>query len=183
MKLMTGKQLVQDKMNEVKSVQNIAKIARFHQSKTTATMKWLDFVLKRFDDEKLAISAHCWTSIHPWVDSLNPVTIQLNMGVTASSMKEGIVPQMLKVLMDAGFDSKKSHDYVTEWCGRRTFYFTREATDKHHQIKIEFAADVNDKDAAATCRKIQTGVEMQEVPVYKLECDSPTAADMEAATA
>jgi hypothetical protein len=179
MKMETGKLLVADKANDAKRAAGIAKIARFNQAKLTATMKFMSAVLARFDEAKHGMSAYSWVDVSTY-EYNEPVKIHLTLNAKVISMKDGLVPQVIKVLMDAGFNPEKTEDYVSEWTGMRTFKLSRASNDKHVQMILNFQATVK-ADEAATCRKIQIGVEVKEVPKYALECDSPTEAEIQAA--
>jgi len=182
MKMNTVKELVNEKADDAKRAANILRIARFHQARTSATMKFMDAVLKRFDETKDGLNAYVWIDVSAYDASEDhAVTVHITLNAKISSMKEGLVPRVIKVLMDAGFDTKKTEDYVTDWTGMRIFSLERPVNEKHFRVVIEFQATVV-KAADATCRKIQVGVELKEVPKYALECDSPSEAEIAAAT-
>jgi len=181
MKLATGKSLVDEKAQSVRNAMEVARVARFHQKRLTATMKFMEHVLERFDEEKHGLSHFCWADANAWTsDQLNATIIHMQISAKVLSMKEGLVPQMLKVLMDAGFDATSTNDYTSEWSGYRTYKLQRLASEAQAGIIVEFVATPV-KSEAATCRKVQTGVEMKEVPVWKLECEDATPAEIEAA--
>lgn len=180
MKIKTGKEIVAEKSQEAEEARERARVIRFHQAKITQTLGFLNRVLARFDEDRDGLTLYTWADVNPW-STTTPVKLSTSIYATVSSMKIGIVPSLIKVLLDAGFEIEKTTDYVTEWRGSRNFIFERK--DAQHVLhRVEFNAVVNDKDEQATCRKIQVGVEIKEVPKYALDCGDTTPADLAATT-
>lgn len=97
------------------------------------------------------------------------VKIQVSITVTTDSMLEGVVPQILKAMLDMECEATASKDIATAEDARRQYTFKRAATD--HFLAFTISVDVNIKETdTGTCKKIQTGTKMVEVAEYKLEC-------------
>jgi hypothetical protein len=138
---------------------------RKHQKALTKTTKHVNAVLARHPE----IKASAWTEISYWSDT-DPVKLTVSVTHDVTSMKEGIAPAFMRSLLEAGFDVEKSTDLATDEYARRTFEFVRPGNETMLPVKLTFTAKLlNAPDA--TCRKVQTGVEIKEVPVYQLVCE------------
>ena len=168
MKIGTGKAFADDKLADAKRAAKTAAICRKHAARITATSRFLEGVTSRI--ESASVNVYAWVDVDHWVyDGEDPITLHINFSASVLSMKEGLVPTLLKVLIDAGCEIKESEDYVSSTYAARTFRLERSTTDKHCKVKIAF--DAKPKDVAeATCRKVQIGTELKEVAVFKLEC-------------
>ena len=64
-------------------------------------------------------------------------------------------------------EPKGSEDYVSDWIAERTFIFN---LPNGGTLRVE--ARLKDQgDSGTKCRKIQTGVELKETPVYQILCE------------
>lgn len=178
MKLKTSKQLVQEQADTLAYYQRVVKTARFNQKVLGVSVKFMDRVLARFNESSQPIEANTWTNVQPWD---NTVSLRITLTARTDSLTVGLVPQVLRVLMEAGFEiGGDQSDYVTSDTAQRSFVFIRKADADKTEIRVKLEAVIIESEQA-TCRKIQVGVKVEEVPVYKLECSSPT--DDEIATA
>ena len=87
-----------------------------------------------------------------------------------TSMKEGIAPAFMRSLLEAGFDVEATKDTTSSSTARRTFDFKRPGSDRMIAVELTFNASLVDS-PDATCRKVQTGTEIKEVPTYQLVCE------------
>ena len=140
-------------------------IVRKSQKSLTKTTKFVNAVLARYPD----VSPYAWTNVCFWSKT---VILQLSIVHDVTSMKEGIAPALMRSLLEAGFDVEKSTDRATESTADRVFEFKRPANDVTGttQVNLTFTAKLIDA-PDATCRKVQTGTEIREVPTYRLVCE------------
>lgn len=169
MKVHTGKELADRKLDEAKRAARTAAIARKHQAKVTATSRFFEAVTARFDTVPL-VGMYSWLDVNQWTSNADDmVALHINITAIVMSMKEGFVPTLIKVLMEAGWDATATSDYVYTTSATREFRLFRPANEKHVATTVVFNAKPSD-DEAATCRKIQIGTELKEVPIFKLDC-------------
>jgi hypothetical protein len=138
---------------------------RANQKALTKTTKFLNAVLARYPD----VNPYAWTNVCLWSKA---VTLQVSIIHDVTSMKEGVAPAVMRSLLEAGFDVEKSTDRATDISADRTFEFQRpaNAVTGTIQVNISFTAKLVDA-PDATCRKVQTGTEIREVPTYQLVCE------------
>ncbi len=177
MKVTDSNQLIKDRRESANEMQRMAMIAYKHKAKLTATTRFLNRLLDRFDKEEHHLAEYTWLDVSTWHNS---VTLEINLSAPVLSMKEGLVPTLCRVLMNANFEIKRTEDYANEHRGQRAFEFRREKTDDYVEVKLRFEARTMD-DEKATCRRVQTGVKVTEVPVYELQCPEATAEEIASA--
>lgn len=143
-----------------------AAVLRKHQKSLTITTKFVDAVLGRHPE----LTANAWADINQWGDT--PVALRLSVAHSVTSMKEGIAPDFMRSLLEAGFDIDKTSDTANAVCSHRTFEFTRSARPDIQMLPIALCFTARLIDAPdATCRKVQTGTRVVELPTYQLVCD------------
>jgi prefoldin subunit 5 len=157
--------LINTRVQSIEYCKRELAIVRKSQKSLTKTTKFLNAVLARYPD----VSPYAWTNICFWSQS---VILQISIVHDVTSMKEGIAPALMRSLLEAGFDVEKSTDRATESMADRVFEFKRPANDVTGtvQVNITFTAKLIDA-PDATCRKVQTGTEIREVPTYQLVCE------------
>ena len=85
-------------------------------------------------------------------------------------MKEGIAPAFMRSLLEVGFDVEATKDNISDSTARRTYEFKRPGSETMVAVDLTFNAQLVDS-PDATCRKVQTGTEIKEVPTYQLVCE------------
>lgn len=138
---------------------------RKHQKALTRTTKHVNTVFARHPE----INAYSWTSVQPWQDDF-PVKLVVSVTHEVISMKEGIAPAFMRSLLEAGFDIEATKDNISDSSARRTFEFKRLGNESKIPVDLTFNAQLVDS-PDATCRKVQTGTEIKEVPTYQLVCE------------
>jgi len=157
--------LINDRVGTIEYYKRELACLRKNQKALTRTTKHVNAVLARHPE----IVATAWTSISCWSDT-DPVTLIVSICHKVTSMKEGIAPAFMRSVLEAGFDIGGSQDAATALSASRTFEFRRPSNETMVPIKLTFVAQlVNAPDA--TCRKVQTGTKVVEVPTYELVCE------------
>jgi hypothetical protein len=175
MKIKTSKQLVQEYADIVGYYQRVVKTARFNQKALGTAVKFMDRVLARFNESSQPVEANTWSDVKTWD---NTMSLRISLTTRTDSLTVGLVPQILRVLMEAGFDVDGAQaDHVNDTIAQRTFTMVRKADADKVEIWVKLDATIIESEQA-TCRKVQTGTKVVEVPVYKLECSSPTAEEI-----
>lgn len=175
MKIKTSKELVQQQADYAAYYARIVKTARFNQKALGVAVKFADRILARFNESSQPIEASTWTNVQTWD---NTVSLRIGLITRTDSLTVGLVPQILRVLMEAGFEINGAQaDCVNETIAQRTFTMVRKADTDKVEIWVKLDATIIESEQA-TCRKVQTGTKVVEVPVYKLECSSPTAEEI-----
>ena len=85
---------------------------------------------------------------------------------TATSLKDGAVPALLEAIGTFGFEAIGSHDYALEWCASRVYRFTATIGSVDVTVRVE----ANIADGSESCKKVQTGVKLEEVAQYEIVC-------------
>jgi hypothetical protein len=85
---------------------------------------------------------------------------------TATSLKDGAVPALLEAIGTFGFEAIGSHDYALEFCASRVYRFTATIGTVDVTVRVE----ANIADGSESCKKVQTGTKLEEVPVYEIQC-------------
>jgi hypothetical protein len=85
---------------------------------------------------------------------------------TATSLKDGAVPALLEAISTFGFEAIGSHDYALEWCASRVYRFTATIGSVDVTVRVE----ANIADGSESCKKVQTGVKLEEVAQYEIVC-------------
>lgn len=157
--------LIADRASSIEYWKRELVCLRKNQKALTKATKHVNTVFARHPD----LTAYSWTSVSYWLDE-GAVTLCMSVTHEVSSMKEGIAPAFMRSLLEAGFDVESTKDTATADSGHRTFEFKRPGTEAMVPMTLTFNAKlVNAPDA--TCRKVQTGVEVREVPTYQLVCE------------
>lgn len=158
--------LIADRASSIEYWKRELVCLRKHQKALTNAAKHVNTVFARHPD---MVNAYSWTSISYWSDNA-PVTLCMSVTHEVNSMKEGIAPAFIRSLLEAGFDVESTKDTATAESGHRTFNFKRPGSETMVRMTLTFNAKLmNAPDA--TCRKVQTGVEVREVPTYQLVCE------------
>jgi hypothetical protein len=82
------------------------------------------------------------------------------------SLKDGPVPAICEAILGFGLEATSTSDYAANWCASRTFKF--EGTFGGVRMDVRFEANIND--GSEQCRKVQTGVKLEEVAQYEIVC-------------
>jgi len=139
-------------------------LARKNAKKTTATVDLINRRLDGIGDEDSSIAI--WPELNVWN---NEVKLAVSISVTTDSMLEGVVPQILKAMLDMECEATASKDTVTDIEALRHFDFSR--PESEHFLAMTIGVDVNIRETdTGTCKKVQIGTKMVEVAGYKLEC-------------
>lgn len=85
---------------------------------------------------------------------------------TATSLKDGAVPALLEAIGTFGFEAVGSHDYALEWCASRVYRFTATIGSVDVTVRVE----ANIADGSESCKKVQTGIKLEEVAQYEIVC-------------
>lgn len=101
-------------------------------------------------------------SFAPWIntDLWGEQHLRITMRAVDGLKSPGLVAFL--AYLDAEFTEASSRDYTSKSCAERTFRFSKMG------YSVELNVTVPD---SSTCRKIQTGVKVEEVPVYQIVCD------------
>lgn len=157
--------LIADRASSIEYWKRELVCLRKHQKVLTKATKHVNTVFARHPD----LSCYSWTSVSYWKDE-GTVTLLMSVTQEVTSMKEGIAPAFMRSLLEAGFDIEATKDIATDEAAQRAFEFKRPGSETMVPMTLTFNAKlVNAPDA--TCRKVQTGVEVREVPTYQLVCE------------
>ena len=85
---------------------------------------------------------------------------------TATSLKDGAVPALLEAIGTYGFEAVGSHDYALEYCASRVYRFAATIG----AVDVTLRVEANIADGSESCKKVQTGTKLEEVPVYEIQC-------------
>ncbi len=157
--------LINDRVGTIEYYKRELACLRKNQKALTRTTKHVNAVLARHPE----IVATAWTSIMCWSDT-DPVTLIVSICHKVTSMKEGIAPAFMRSVLEAGFDIGGSQDAATALSASRTFEFRRPSNETMVPVKLTFVAQLENA-PDATCRKVQTGTKVVEVPTYELVCE------------
>lgn len=157
--------LINDRVGTIEYYKRELACLRKNQKALTRTTKHVNAVLARHPE----IVATAWTNISCWSDT-DPVTLIVSICHKVTSMKEGIAPAFMRSVLEAGFDIGGSQDAATALSASRTFEFKRPSNETMVPVKLTFVAQLENA-PDATCRKVQTGTKVVEVPTYELVCE------------
>ena len=135
----------------------------------TATLDLLNRRCALVDESRATMYA--WPEVDAYAGI---VKLQVQISATTDSMIEGIVPQILKAMLDIECDPTTSRDEVNAINTSRIYRFTRAASDHFLAISVTVTITIQESDTG-TCRKVQTGTKMVEIAEYKIECDGIAA--------
>jgi hypothetical protein len=138
---------------------------RKNSKAATATLDMLNRRCALVDEDRATMYA--WPEIDAYFGTMK---MQVMINATTDSMIEGIVPQILKAMLDIECEPVSSRDEVNAIKTSRIYRFTRAPSDHFLAISVTVEITIQESDAG-TCRKIQTGTKMVEVAEYKIECD------------
>lgn len=159
------KDLIASRVQSIEYYKRELTTLRANQKALTKTTKFLNAVLARYAD----VNPYAWTNVCLWSKA---VTLQVSIIHDVTSMKEGVAPAVIRSLLEAGFDIEKSTDRATDISADRTFEFKRPANAVTGTIEVHISFTAKLVDAPeATCRKVQTGTKVVEVPTYQLVCE------------
>ena len=85
---------------------------------------------------------------------------------TVSSLKDGAVPALLEAIGTYGFEPTGSHDYALESVASRVYRFAATIGSVDVTLRVE----ANIADGSESCKKVQTGVKLEETAVYEIVC-------------
>lgn len=96
--------------------------------------------------------------------------LSVSFDVPCTSLKEGVIPAVLEAALAQGFEPEAtaSKDYVNEWATQRTYRFRKDYADGTC-CSLRITADI--KDGSSSCRKVQIGTKLEEVPQYAIACE------------
>ena len=157
--------LIDDRVGTIEYYKRELACLRKNQKALTKTTKHVNSVLARHPE--IVVSA--WTNVSIYSDT-DPVTLIVSICHKVTSMKEGIAPAFMRSLLEAGFDIGGSQDSANAISASRTFEFKRPSNVTMVPVKLTFVAQLENA-PDATCRKVQTGTKVVEVPTYELVCE------------
>jgi len=137
-------------------------ILRKNQKAITTTIDLLDRRFAGIDVD----GVYMWPDVNV---ATGMVSLEAGITVVADSMTTGVVMQILKAMLDMECEPVSTADNVTVTDATREYRFTRPATDRYLKLSLKVSVAIHES-ATATCRKVQTGTTMVEVPQFKLEC-------------
>ena len=141
-------------------------IVRKNKKAIDATTDLLNRRMTGIGTDDIDSGFHVWPDVNTHKGT---VGLTVSISVTTDSILEGVVPQILKAMLDMECEAIASTDTVNAADARRHYQFKREASE--HFLAISIGVDVNIRETdTGTCKKIQTGTKMVEVAEYKLEC-------------
>ena len=161
----TSASLIKSRVESMDYWKSELTLVRTNQKALTAATKFLNAIIARHPE----IAPYAWTRVNTW-NTAEPVTLCLSTIHEVTSMKVGIIPAFMRSLLEAGFDAVKTSDQTSKGAANRTFEFKRPAKPGILPIEFSFTAKLVDA-PDATCRKVQTGTEIKEVPTYQLVCE------------
>lgn len=166
----TTKTIVADFASTIEYSKRRAAAVRKHQAKLTKTIEFLNGILAKFPEDG-PIHPNLWVDVNAYGWSGEPpVTVVFNPTVDVTSMKTGILVELLAALTSREFEVTDSKDHASEYSAQRSFHFKRAQSDAYLPIRCEVTAVLKDA-PDATCHKVQTGTKVVEVPEYKLICE------------
>jgi hypothetical protein len=99
---------------------------------------------------------------YSWLD------LDVDFVVPCESLTEGVVPAVLEAALAAGFDATETADRVNEYTAARVYRFFQSIGPL--RVTLAVRAEVKNTEGA-TCRKVQIGTVIEEVPKYQLVCN------------
>jgi len=104
------------------------------------------------------------TTVFSWGEVQNFLVVSIEDTVT--SLKDGAVPALLEAIGTYGLEAVGTHDYALEYCASRVYRF--EAKVGNVDLMVRVSANI--ADGSESCKKVQTGIKLEEVPVYEIQC-------------
>jgi hypothetical protein len=142
-------------------LQNVEK----HKGMVQLAATMLETVAKR---AKLLGSVD-WANMSAYAYDGDVVHVSATLEVPCTSLKEGVIPEVLSAAMVAGFEPVATDDNVYSWSASRNYRFN--ASIEGMTIEFNIKARIKEDADGATCRKVATGVKLEEVTQYELVCD------------
>lgn len=109
-------------------------------------------------------SARPDTTVFSWGEVHNYLVVSIEDTVT--SLRDGAVPALLEAIGTYGLEAIGTHDYALEYCASRVYRFETKVGNVNLTVRVE----ANIADGSESCKKVQTGVKFEEVPVYEIQC-------------
>ncbi len=156
--------LIKERTESLKVWQAEIALLRKHAKAMTKTTKHVNTVFARHP----TVGAYAWTYVETWSEAA-PL-LRLSVIVDVKSMTTGIAPAFMRSLLEAGFDVDKTKDTATADQAQRVFEFRRPGGSGFVPCDLTFTARLQDA-PDATCRKVQTGTVVKEVPIFELVCE------------
>jgi hypothetical protein len=94
--------------------------------------------------------------------------LDVDFVVPCESLTEGVVPAVLEAALAAGFDATETADRVNEYTAARVYRFSQSIGPL--RVTLAVRAEVKNTEGA-TCKKVQIGTEIKEVPKFQLVCE------------
>ena len=160
----TTAKLIAERVQSIEYWKQELATLRRNQKAITKTTKHVNTVFARHPE----VSAYSWMSVTTWFE--RAVTLHVSVTHEVTSMKEGIAPAFMRSLLEVGFDVEATKDNISDSTARRTYEFKRPGSETMVAVDLTFNAQLVDS-PDATCRKVQTGTEIKEVPTYQLVCE------------
>lgn len=165
----TTAQILEDAAEYVTYAKKRTAVIRKNSKAATATLDMLNRRCALVDETRATMNT--WPEVDIYGGTM---AMQVQINATTDSMVEGIVPQILKAMLDIECEPTASKDEVDALKTSRIYRFTRAASEHFLAISIKVEITIKESDTG-TCRKVQTGTKMVEIAEYKIECDEVTA--------
>jgi len=110
-----------------------------------------------------------WANMSAYGYNDGTLNVSAVLEIPCTSLKEGVIPEVLSAAMAAGFEPMATDDTVYSWSAARNYRFA--ARIDGMSIEFNIKARVAEDADGATCRKVATGVKLEEVTQYELVCD------------
>jgi hypothetical protein len=137
---------------------------RKNAKKLDATLDLLNRRCALVDEFRATL--YTWTTTNIYDQTIG---IEAQITATTDSMIEGIVPQILKAMLDMECEPTGSEDQTTSVSAQRTYQFKRAASEHFLSVNVNVIVRIEESDTG-TCRKVQIGTKMVEIGEYKIEC-------------
>jgi hypothetical protein len=106
-----------------------------------------------------------WSGISTF-NAFEACELNVSLEGTVSSLKQGVIVDMIDRALACGFEAVGSKDYLSDWASQRTFKFTHSIAG----VQIDMNITANISEASESCRKVQVGTELKEVAKYEIVC-------------
>lgn len=108
-----------------------------------------------------------WANVNTYSSASEdgPQELSVNIEGYASSLKQGVIVDIIDRAMECGFEAVSSKDYLSDWASQRTFNFTQ--TIAGVLIELRVTANIAESE---TCRKVRVGTKLEEVAQYEIVC-------------
>jgi hypothetical protein len=118
--------------------------------------------------QQIGFAKHFYARPSTWTGWSGNPRNELNISIedTVTSLKDGAVPALLEAIGTYGFEAIGSHDYALENVASRVYRFAATIGAVDVTIRVE----ANIADGSESCKKVQTGVKLEETAVYEIVC-------------